>query len=68
MSLRTNEKQTGALEVVGCLAAIAVVIGNVVGGGNVNLLIALILLAPTYAVPHDARTLSRLKITHEPRN
>lgn len=66
MSLRTNEKQTGALEVAGYLAAIAIVIGSVVGGWNVNLLIALILLVATYAVLRDVRALSRLKIPHEP--
>lgn len=66
MSLRTNEKQTGALEAVEYLAAIAIAIGNVVGGWNGNLLIALILLAATYAVRCDVRALSRLKIPHEP--
>ena len=66
MSVRTNEKQTGALEGAGYLAAIAIVIGSVVGGWNVNLLIALILLVATYAVLRDVRTLSRLKIPHEP--
>ena len=66
MSLRTNEQQTGALEVAGYLAAIAIVIGSVVGGWNVNLLIALILLVATYAALRDVRALSRLKIPHEP--
>ena len=66
MSVRTNEKQTGALEGAGYLAAIAIVIGSVVGGWNVNLLIALILLAATYAVLHDVRALNRLKIPNEP--
>lgn len=49
MSLRTNEQQTGVLEVAGYLVAIAIVIGSVVGGWNVNLLIALILRVATYA-------------------
>lgn len=66
MSVRTNEQQTGALEVAGYLAAIAIVIGSVVGGWNVNLLIALILLVVTYAALRDVRALSRLKIPHEP--
>ena len=65
MSLRTNEKQTGALEAVGYLAAIAIVIGNGVGGWNGNLLIALILLAATYAVRCDVRALSRLARRNE---
>ena len=66
MSVRTNKQQTGALEVAGYLAAIAIVIGSVVGGWNVNLLIALILLVVTYAALRDVRALSRLKIPHEP--
>jgi len=65
MSLRRNEKQTGALEVAGYLAAIAIVVGNVVGGWNVNLLIALILLAVTYAALRDVRALSRLALRNE---
>ena len=66
MSLRRNEQQTGVLEVVGSLAAIAIVIGSVVGGWNANLPIALILLAATYAVLRDVRALSRSKIPNEP--
>ena len=66
--MRTNEKQTGALKVAGYLAAIAIVVGSVMEGWNVNLLIALILLVATYAVLRDVRALSRLKIPHEPRN
>ena len=65
MSLRRNEQQTGALEVVGYLAAIAIVIGSVVGGWNVNLLIALILLVATYAAFRDIRALSRLATRNE---
>ena len=65
MSVRTNKQQTGALEVAGYLAAIAIVIGSVVGGWKVNLLIALILLAATYAVLRDVRALSRLALRNE---
>ena len=60
MSSRTNEKRTGALEVVGYLAAIVLAIGSVVGGWNFNLLIALILMVGTYAVLRDVSALSRL--------
>lgn len=65
MSLRTNEKQTGALEVLWYLAAIAIVIGSVVGEWNFNLFIALILLVATYAVLRDVRALSRLATRNE---
>ncbi len=68
MNVRTHDKQTGALEAVGYLAAIAIVIGNVAGGRNVDVLIALILPAAIYAALHEVKALSRLKIPHEPRN
>lgn len=66
MSLKTNENQTGALEVAGYLAAIVLVIGSVMGGWNVNLPIALILMVAMYAVFRDIRTLTRVKTPPAP--
>lgn len=66
MKSRANEKPRRGLEVVAALGAIIAGIGSIVGGWDFSLLVVLILLATTYAVFRDVRTLMRVTAPPKP--
>lgn len=58
-------QQFGLLEVLTYLIALAVVVGSIMRGWDLNLLIALIILAVVYAVFRDIKALIGLSSTSE---
>ncbi len=59
--LTIRDQRIGFLEVVAYLAAIMAVVGTVAWGWNLNLIVALIMLAVAYAVLRDLRALWLLR-------
>lgn len=55
--LTIRDQGIGVLEAVAYLAAVIAVIGSTVCGWNLNLIVALIMLAVAYAVLRDLRGL-----------